>query len=73
MHLSGMHVCLQSLQICLEISFLGTASQPTGKDRVGRTALSGELGSDRGTGTDMKPSALAKLCAPENELMCVRQ
>lgn len=72
MHLSEMHVCFQSLQICLETSFLGTASQLTGKDRVGRTALSGELGSDRGTGTDVKSSALAKLCAPGSELMCVR-
>lgn len=44
-----------------------------GRIELGRTALSGELGSDRGTGTDVKPSALAKLCAPENELMCVRR
>lgn len=34
MHLSEMHVCFQSLQICWETSFLGTASQLTGKDRV---------------------------------------
>lgn len=67
-----MYVC-KAYRYASETSFLGTASQPTGKDRVGRTALSGELGSDRGTGTDMKPSALAKLCAPENELMCVRR
>lgn len=66
-----MHVCFQSLQICLETSFLGTASQLTGKDRVGRATLSGELGSDR-TGMDVKPSALAKLCTPKDELMRVR-
>lgn len=73
MPMSEMHVYFQSLQIYLETSFLETESQLTWKTRVGRAALSVELGGDGGTGKDMKGSIIAKLCTPGGELMCGRR
>lgn len=44
MPMSEMHVYFQSLQIYLETPFLETESQLSWKTRVGRAALSVELG-----------------------------